>query len=112
LRADGYRVETAENGKVSLEKVKALKPDLVLMDVNMPVMDGASAVLALRANPETKDVKVAFLTSLGDPLYEMREINKKFSEQFGARGYLKKTDDIDLLSVKIRELLAPTQKTP
>ena len=65
--ADGFRIETAENGQIGIEKAKALKPDLILMDVNMPVMDGATAVLKFRDDPETKDLKVVFLTNLGDP---------------------------------------------
>lgn len=105
LSADGYRIETAENGQMGIEKAKQLKPNLILMDVNMPVMDGASAVLKLREDPETKDMKVAFLTSLGDPRAEMQEINKKFSGEFGAQGYLKKTDDLDVLSANVKQLL-------
>lgn len=105
LGADGYRIETAENGEVGVIKAKQLKPDLILMDVKMPVMDGASAVLALRADPQTKDLKIAFLTSLGDPRLEMQEMNRKLSEDFGAQGYLKKTDDLDTLSQKIKEFL-------
>lgn len=105
LTSEGFRVETAENGQVALEKAKQLKPDLILMDVKMPVMDGATAVLALREDPQTKDMKVAFLTSLGDPRLEMQEINKRFSTEFGAQGYLKKTDDLDLLMAKIKEFL-------
>jgi len=106
LRAEGYRVETAENGETGLKKIKDLKPDLVLMDVKMPIMDGATAVLKMRDDPDMKDIKVAFLTSLGDPRLEMQEINEKFSKQFGAQGYLKKTDDLDVLCEKIKEFLA------
>jgi len=105
LSAAGFRVETAENGQQGVDKTKTLKPDLVLMDVKMPVMDGASAVLKLREDPATRDVKVAFLTSLGDPRLEMQDINKRFSEEFGAQGYLKKTDDLDILLEKIKEFL-------
>lgn len=105
LNADGFRTETAENGQIGVEKAKELKPDLVLMDVKMPVMDGPSAVLALRADPETKNMKIAFLTSLGDPRLEMQEINRKFSEDFGAQGYLKKTDDLDSLNETIKGFL-------
>jgi CheY-like chemotaxis protein len=105
LGADGFRTETAENGQIGVEKAKQLKPNLILMDVKMPVMDGPSAVLKLREDPETKDIKVAFLTSLGDPRMEMQEINRKFSEDFGAQGYLKKTDDLDTLNEKIKEFL-------
>jgi CheY-like chemotaxis protein len=103
LSSEGYRVETAENGEQGVEKAKSLKPDLVLMDVQMPVMDGATAVLKLRDDPATKDTKVAFLTSLGDPHVEQPDV--KFSESFGARGYLRKSDDLDKLAGQIKTFL-------
>ncbi|HVN26063.1 MAG TPA: response regulator [Candidatus Paceibacterota bacterium] len=108
LGSEGYRVETAANGEEGVKKVKELKPALVLMDVNMPVMDGAAAVLAIRADedPAVKGVKVAFLTSLGDPRLDMQQLNIKFSEDFGAQGYLKKTDDLDVLASHIKSFLA------
>ncbi len=105
LRIQHYRTETAENGKVGIEMAKKLKPDLVLMDVRMPVMDGAEALLKMRDDPEMKDMRVAFLTSIGDPRFEMQEINKKFSEEFGAQGYLKKTEDLSVLVKKVKEFL-------
>jgi CheY-like chemotaxis protein len=105
LTADGFRVETAENGQIGLEKAKQLKPDLILMDVKMPVMDGPTAVLKLREDPELKDTKVAFLTSLGDPRLEMQEMNRKISQDFGVQEYLRKTDDLDLLHDRIKALL-------
>lgn len=105
LKQAGFRIETAENGQQGIEKTKALKPDLVLMDMKMPVMDGATAVLKLRDDPATKDAKVAFLTSLGDPHQEMQDLNMKFSEDFGAQGYLKKTDDLDILVEKVKGFL-------
>ena len=105
LGAAGYRTETAVNGAEGIEKAKALKPALILMDVNMPVLNGPSAVLKLRADPETKDTKIAFLTSLGDPHREMQDLNIKFSEDFGAQWYLKKTDDLNSLVEKIEGFL-------
>lgn len=105
LKAAGYRIETATNGAEGIEKAKNVRPDLILMDVNMPVMDGATAVLELRDDPMTKNIKVAFLTSLGDPHQEMRELNLKFAEDFGAQGYLKKTDDLDSLVGQIEKFL-------
>jgi len=81
LSAGGMRVETAANGKEGIEKAKQLKPDLVLMDVNMPIMDGAHALMELQKDPETKNIKVVFLTSLGDPRQEMQALNRKFSEE-------------------------------
>ena len=105
LTADGFRVETAENGQVGIEKAKALKPDLILMDVRMPVMDGATALLKLRDDPETKNIKVVFLSSIGDPQREMEEMHVRISTEFGAQGYLRKSEDIDLLGTKIRAFL-------
>jgi len=106
LLAAGFRVETAENGQVAIQKAKELKPDLVLLDVKMPVMDGPTALLKLRDDPETKDIKVAFLTSLGDPRQDMQEMNRTISQDFGAQNYLKKTDDLERLSDEIKKMLA------
>ena len=105
LNAAGYRVETAENGAIAIEKAKMLRPDLILMDVKMPVMDGATAALQLLGDPETKDIKMVFLTSIGDPQAEMEEMHRKISAEFGMQGYLRKTDDLDILSEKIKEFL-------
>jgi CheY-like chemotaxis protein len=107
LKQAGYRIETAVNGAEGVEKAKSLRPALVLMDVNMPVMDGATAVLKLRDDPDPtlKAIKVAFLTSLGDPHREMQDLNIKYSEDFGAQGYLKKTDDLDALVTQIQGFL-------
>jgi len=105
LGADGFRVETAENGEAGLKKAKALKPDLILTDVRMPVMDGPTMLLKLREDPEIKKTRVIFLTSLGDPQREIQELNHKFSQDFGAQGYLRKTDDLDLLNNRIKEFL-------
>jgi two-component system, OmpR family, alkaline phosphatase synthesis response regulator PhoP len=105
LKQAGFLVETAENGLEGIEKAKALKPALVLMDVKMPVMDGATAVLKLRGDPATKDTKIAFLTSLGDPHSEMEAVNAKFSKDFAAAGYLSKTDNLDSIVEKVRGFL-------
>jgi CheY-like chemotaxis protein len=106
LSAAGYRVDTAENGQVALEKMAQKAPDLVLMDVKMPVMDGATAVLKMRDDPKLKNIKVAFLTSLGDPRMDMQDVSRKFSEEFGAQAYLKKTENLDMLVEQIQGLLA------
>ncbi len=105
LSAAGYRIETAENGEEAIKKAKLLKPDLILLDVKMPVMDGAQALLALREDPATKDIKTVFLTSLGDPREEVKELNRQFAKQLGAQGYLKKTEDLDVLVEQIQDFL-------
>lgn len=107
LKTAGYRVETASDGAEGVQKTKSLRPALVLMDVSMPVMDGPSAVLKLHDDPDAaiRGIKIAFLTSLGDPHREMQDLNIKFSEDFGAQGYLKKTDDLDSLLAQIQGFL-------
>ena len=72
----------------------------------MPVMDGATALLRLREDPETKNIKVVFLSSIGDPHREMEDMHRRISTEFGAQGYLRKTDDIDHLDNEIKKLLA------
>jgi CheY-like chemotaxis protein len=105
LTAMGMRVETAVNGAEGVKRAKELKPDLVLMDVKMPVMDGAEALLAMHDDPDTKNIRVVFLTSLGDPREEMQELSNRFSRELGADGYLKKTENLDVLSDQIKGFL-------
>ena len=101
----GQELVKASSGQEALRLLLNKDFSIILLDVKMPVMDGASAVLKLREDPEMKDARVAFLTSLGDPRLEIQDINRKFSSEFGAQGYLKKTDDLDVLTEKIRGFL-------
>lgn len=59
----GYTVETCSSGEEALDKGPAFNPDLILMDVMMPGMDGPTTVQALRQTPEMKDTPVIFLTA-------------------------------------------------
>lgn len=60
----GYEVDVAQNGLEALIKVKEFKPDLVLMDILMPKMNGMEALDKLKSNEETKDIPVIMLTNL------------------------------------------------
>ena len=59
----GYEVIEAENGKEGLEQAKKHLPDLILLDIQMPVMDGFTAIKMLKDDPATKNIKIIALTS-------------------------------------------------
>jgi two-component system alkaline phosphatase synthesis response regulator PhoP/two-component system response regulator VicR len=63
LERQGYEVVTANDGKEALEKVQTERPDLVVLDVMMPYMDGFEVLQTLRRNPETRDIPVIMLTA-------------------------------------------------
>lgn len=63
-----YEVLEAHDGPEGLKKVKAKKPDIVLLDVMMPGMDGGQVGVALKENPETRKIPVLFLTAKTDKL--------------------------------------------
>ncbi|MBE9210786.1 response regulator [Nostoc sp. LEGE 06077] len=84
LTQAGYRVSVAKNGKSALEKVEEAIPNLILLDVMMPVMDGFETCRILKANPKTKDIPIIFMTALSEP------INKVKGLQLGAVDYITK----------------------
>jgi two-component system alkaline phosphatase synthesis response regulator PhoP len=66
LRAEGFKISTAGNGREALKIAREIKPHLVLMDVMMPEMDGIAACEEIRANKELEQTLVAFLTARGE----------------------------------------------
>lgn len=66
FEADGYTVETAENGKLGLKLVENMKPDIILLDLMMPEMTGDDMLAALRKTKWGHDIKVIILTNMGE----------------------------------------------
>src|SRR5580692_1737783 len=66
LESEGYQVQTAENGREAVEKCRAWRPALVLMDVRMPVMDGHLASIEIKYDQELKNTRLVFLTANAD----------------------------------------------
>lgn len=66
FEADGYEVETAENGKLGLELVEKMRPDILLLDLMMPEMNGDEMLAKMRAKPWGKNIKVVVLTNRGE----------------------------------------------
>jgi two-component system response regulator VicR len=71
LESDGFRVVTAYSGKEALEKIDKEMPDLVLLDIMMPQMDGWEVYSRIRADPKTKDIPVAMLTAKSQSIDKM-----------------------------------------
>lgn len=80
----GCAVSIAVSGLDALEKVKLDKPDLILMDVNMPDLDGFATARKLHQSPETKVIPVVFVTS------KDQKADRVFAQMLGAKGYVTK----------------------
>lgn len=66
FEGEGYTVETAENGKLGLELCEQMKPDIVLLDLMMPEMNGEEMLTLMRKTSWGKDIKVVILTNMGE----------------------------------------------
>ncbi len=63
LRQEGFKVDIAKNGEMALEKINTNRPDLVLLDIGLPKMDGWQVLKQLRNNPQTQDLKVIIISN-------------------------------------------------
>ncbi len=93
-----FRVGEAENGEVGLQACRAEMPDVILLDWNMPVMDGYSFLKNLRATPEGQAPKVVFCTTENDLDHITRALDA------GANEYIMKPFDRDILAAKFQQL--------
>lgn len=104
LEAAGFRVVTASDGAQAIQQAMEKHPALILMDMRMPVMNGIEAEMKLKENPETKDIKVVFLTAFSDP--NNPDIDKEKAKEVGALDFLQKGIGLDELVNKVRGYLA------
>lgn len=102
LKADGYEVETAGDGAEGFNKTKEFKPDLILLDVMMPKMNGFEMLKTLKQNTGTKKIPVILLTNVGG---SEGDIEKGLS--LGAVAYIIKANYLPKEIVqKVKEILA------
>jgi two-component system, cell cycle response regulator DivK len=99
LKMLGYLVISAENGYVAIEKAIAEQPDLILMDIMMPEMDGWQASRAVRANPDTKDIPILAATAM------CRRADLNACLEAGCNGYIVKPFTMTELAQKVGELI-------
>ena len=99
LEKEGFTVETALNGKEGVTKAKDMQPDLVVLDVMMPVMDGMEACVEMREIPSLKDIFIVFLTARGEDYSQIAGYDS------GADDYITKPIKPRVLVSKIKALL-------
>ncbi|MCG6864265.1 MAG: twitching motility response regulator PilH [Thiogranum sp.] len=99
LEKNGFEVETAENGTEGIERAREIKPDLILMDVVMPGLNGFQATRQLTKDPETKDIPVIIVTT------KDQETDRVWGIRQGARDFLTKPVSEKTLMEKINTAL-------
>ena len=104
LANDGYRVETLSNGAKVAETVALKKPDLVVLDVMMPVVDGWEALKAIRENPQHERVPVMMLTAKGTEEAKIQGFT------LGADDYLPKPFSVREFRCRVEALLKRTAR--
>ena len=104
LQKEEYQVSTALNGVLALQLAKKIKPDLIILDVMMPEMDGIATCQELRKMPETKDALILFLTARSEEYSELAGFNA------GADDYVTKPIKPKLLISRIKALLKRNKK--
>ncbi|CAM2822086.1 hybrid sensor histidine kinase/response regulator [Rariglobus hedericola] len=108
LQIMGCRVEIAENGAVAVQKTVSLRPDIVLMDVQMPVMDGIEAIKNIRSLPDAvlAAIPIIAVTALAMPS------DRELCLNAGATDYIAKPISLRMLYTRIMEILTDERSSP
>jgi two-component system, OmpR family, alkaline phosphatase synthesis response regulator PhoP len=99
LQASGYEVISAYDGQEGLEKAKKEKPDLIILDLMLPRMDGYKVCGLLKADSRYSKIPIILFTA------RAQESDKKMGEEVGGDAYITKPFDPPALLAKIKELL-------
>ncbi len=105
LEREGFKVYTARNGKEAIQMVTKIKPDLVILDVMMPEMDGIAACEEIRKLPGCRDIVIAFLTARGEDYSQIAGFDA------GADDYITKPIRPKVLISRVKALLKRTGGT-
>jgi two-component system cell cycle response regulator DivK len=95
LEAEGYAVREAESGREGLQIAQAERPALILVDINLPEMDGFEVTARLRAMPELGAVPIVAVTA------NVMKGDREKTLAAGCSGYIEKPIDVDLLPVQL-----------
>ncbi len=99
LGAEGFDVITAADGEQALARARSERPDLIVMDIMMPRLDGYETCKRLKSDPGTKDIPVLLLTARG------REEDRKRGMEAGANDYMTKPFSPNKLIGRVSEML-------
>jgi CheY-like chemotaxis protein len=99
LEKAGFVVDTAVNGLVALEAARARRPDLILMDLRMPVLDGYETTRRLKADPDLREIPVAALSAQAMPA------EKAHALEVGCIAHFEKPIDVQSFPAQVRALL-------
>lgn len=102
MRAEGWHVATAANGEEALKQVERKKPDLVVLDLMMPVIDGYQVLKRLRGDHSTRELPVIVLSAKG------RDFDRDAALELGADDYFTKPFSPQRLVERIQGFLAAT----
>lgn len=101
LQQQGYKVVTAGNGEDAITVAAQTHPNLILMDINLPELDGLGATRRIRENEALREVPVVVVTAFGTEGFQ------RAAYDVGASGYLTKPLDLDRMNLLIARLLSP-----
>ena len=99
LEVEGYRVIEADSGKTGLQKAETMAPDLVLMDINLPEIDGYELTHRLKQMPDLAGVPVVAMTA------NVMRGDREKTLAAGCDGYIQKPIDVDQLPLQIARFL-------
>jgi CheY-like chemotaxis protein len=105
LRRGGYTLLIAKNGREAVEITRSEKPNLIVMDVQMPVLDGLNALREIKADPRTASIPVIMLTARGHTLARSE------AEGSGAAMFVTKPFSPNQLLADVQRLLSPAAAT-
>lgn len=99
MKKEGFEVHTADDGEKAFQAVSEFRPDLVLLDIMMPKMDGYEVCQRIRSDASLKDVRIIMLTAKG------REVEKEKGLALGVDSYITKPFSTREVVLKVKELL-------
>jgi CheY-like chemotaxis protein len=103
LRLIGHEVRTAYNGEEGLETVRAYRPDLVLLDIGLPVLDGYEVAKRIRQEPELEGIVLVALTGYGG------DEDRRQAQASGFNSHMVKPLDFDALQMLLETLMSPAE---